>query len=526
MSQPGGLSPVQIRPTGYADDARNEKSREDAPGGFGLAARGRSGPSGSPPEVPGRDRIGSESRTEPPVAPVRPSGREPRISEGLSLRVLLLLGFAGIFLLWMLSAYSLVRRMIETDQRGGAIRSRFLQNEELLSTVRAQTLLSSVYLRDALLDTGMPDVTPYQDQLLVIREEVEQALASYVPRTDEPAEREPLQELESELQDYWDSMIPVLLMDRTPSPALARTVLREDIIPKRETIIRISDRIHTLNRNAFDQEQREVAGLRQDLRRRVWQTSTVAVLLGIGIAIVATRYAGRLETRIREQHAHERRHLDELERLSSQLMQAQEIERRRIARELHDEVGQALSAIKLELSIVERDATTTAAVSSLGEARAITDGALQTVRDLSQLLHPAMLDDLGLPETADWYLKGFSRRTGITSELVIDRLDSRLPPDLEVCTYRVMQEAVTNVARHADATACRVAITRTDRALQMTIEDDGKGFDPAQSRAPLDRGLGLVSIRERVARLGGQLQVDSRKGIGTRLMVELPLAEA
>jgi len=461
---------------------------------------------------------------EPLVASARASGRESRISEGLSLRVLLLLGFAGIFLLWMLSAYSLVHRMIEADQRGAAIRSRFLLNEELLSTVRAQTLLSSVYLRDALLDTVSPNVTPYQDQLLVIREEVEAALASYVPRTGSPAEREPWSELQNELRDYWESMLPVLLMDRTPSPEVARELLREDIIPKRETIIRISDRIHTLNRTAFDQEQVELAGLRQDLRQRVWQTSSVAVLLGIVIAVVATRYAGRLESRIREQTAHERQHLDELERLSSQLMQAQELERRRIARELHDEVGQALSAIKLELAVVLRDAASPAAMSSLSEAQTITEGALQTVRDISQLLHPAMLDDLGLPETAEWYLKGFSRRTGISSELVIERLETRLSPDLEVCTYRVIQEAVTNVARHSEATACRVAITRTDGALRMTIEDDGKGFDPAQSQGPLDRGLGLVSIRERVARLGGQLRVDSWHGKGTRLMVELPLA--
>ena len=214
----------------------------------------------------------------------------------------------------------------------------------------------------------------------------------------------------------------------------------------------------------------------------------------------------------------------ELERLSSQLMQAQEDERRRIARELHDEIGQALTALKLELAIAERSATPSAR-SSLTEARAITDRALQSVRDMSQLLHPSMLDDLGLPDTATWYLRGFSRRTGITSELVVERLERRLDPEVESCTYRIIQEALTNVARHAEASLCRVEIARVDSSLRIRIEDDGKGFDESSDPTPTSRGLGLVGVRERVARLGGTLRVESNLGVGTRLMVDLPVPE-
>ncbi|MGE5837265.1 MAG: ATP-binding protein [Acidobacteriota bacterium] len=442
----------------------------------------------------------------------------------LSLRVLLLLGFAGIFLLWLVSAYALVQRMVEADSRGAAIRSRFLRNEQLLSTVRAQTLLSSVYLRDAVFDTTTAPVTDYQLQLHRIREDVEHALVEYVPRVDSELERVQWAELQKELAQYWNSLMPVLALERTPSAHDARRVLRDEIIPKRETIIRISDGIHTVNQHAFEQEQAELAALRQGLRRRVLQTSTITVFLGLGIAFLATRYAGRLESRIREQHTQELHQKHELERLSSQLMQAQEEERRRIARELHDEIGQALTALKLELAIVERSAPAPAAA-GLSEARTITDRALQSVRDMSQLLHPSMLDDLGLPDTATWYLRGFSRRTGITSELVVERLERRLDPDVESCTYRIIQEALTNVARHAEASQCRVEIARTDAALRIRIEDNGKGFDEASDPAPAARGLGLVGVRERVARLGGTFRVESRLGIGTSLMVELPVPE-
>jgi signal transduction histidine kinase len=317
-------------------------------------------------------------------------------------------------------------------------------------------------------------------------------------------------------------MLPVLALARPASAVEARLVVRDELIPKRETIIRISDAIHAINAHAFEQEQSELAALRQAMRRRVWRTSTIGVLLGLGIALLATRYAGRLESRIRDQHQDELQQKQQLAQLSSQLMQAQEEERRRIARELHDEIGQALTAIKLELAIAARNAPASVA-GPLQEARVITDRTLQSTRDLSQLLHPSMLDDLGLPDTATWYLRGFSRRTGITGELVVERLGNRLDPELESCTYRIIQEALTNVARHAEASRCRVEIAQVHSSLQIRIEDNGKGFDPAVASQPPSHGLGLVSVRERVAGLGGTLSVESRAGIGTRLLVNLPL---
>jgi signal transduction histidine kinase len=442
----------------------------------------------------------------------------------LGLRVLFLLGFAAIFLVWSTSAYLLVRRMAGADSRGAAMRSRFLYNEQLLSTVRAQTLLSSVYLRDALLDTTRTSVSTYQSRLYQIRQDIERALVEYVPRVASEDERRQWQQLQREISQYWDSMLPVLELERPPTAVEARVVVRDELIPKRETIIRISDAIHSMNQHAFGEEQTELAALREAMRRGVWQTSTVGVLLGLGIALLATRYAGRLESRIHEQHQSELAQKQQLAHLSSQLMQAQEEERRRIARELHDEIGQALTATKLGLAMAARGAPPDVA-GPLQEARAITDRTLQSVRDLSQLLHPSMLDDLGLPDTATWYVRRFSRRTGIASELVVERLKRRLHPEVESSTYRIIQEALTNVARHAEASLCRVEISQVDSSLRIRIEDNGKGFDPAATSPAVSRGLGLVSVRERVARLGGTLSVESKVGAGTRLLVDLPVPQ-
>ena len=151
------------------------------------------------------------------------------------------------------------------------------------------------------------------------------------------------------------------------------------------------------------------------------------------------------------------------------------------------------------------------------------DGALESVRELSRLVHPMMLDDLGLEDATASYLQHFMRRTGIRTELRVSNLDKRFAPQLEVCAYRIVQEAVNNVGRHAAATACQVRLERQQDALRVTVEDDGAGFTPADTEAPRT-GLGLVGLRERVTDLGGLFEVTSAIGQGTRVFAALPLS--
>ncbi len=214
----------------------------------------------------------------------------------------------------------------------------------------------------------------------------------------------------------------------------------------------------------------------------------------------------------------------ELQELSAKLITAQEEERRSIARELHDEVGQVLTAIKVELAVVQRTIEASGGSARLLEdARSITDGALTTVRDLSHLLHPALLDDLGLPAAVEWYLRGFGKRHDLRVEILHDRMDERLTPEIEVSAYRIVQEALTNVAKHARATACRVYLQRLPNTILITVEDDGVGFDAAEAeRAGRHRGLGLIGIRERASYLRGTVRLESAPGKGTRLTVEVP----
>ena len=451
-------------------------------------------------------------------------GWTSRFMDGLTIRRMLFAGFGLIFALWLASGADIVRRLHEVERRAAEVSTAYRRAEQSLTTVRAQVLLGSVYLRDALLDLDRSPTDDYAGQLQQSRGEIERALGRYVPVVQSATERETFRQLRAEVDDYWNGLLePVLTWDATRKAVEARTLLRQRVIPKRELIARISDRIQSLNRDAFDVQQAEVATIYRTVRRRVWETSGLTLVLGLAVAALVTRYASRLEDRIRQQLVKDVQHARDLRRLSARLVQAQEQERRAIARELHDEVGQALTAIKVELAVAERNAgLSDKGEDALREVRSITDRTLQQVRDLSQLLHPALLDDLGLPAALEWYLKGFSRRTGIRTDLLQDRMDTRLPSEVETCIYRVVQEALTNVARHSGAQSCRVYLQRLPHTILLTVEDDGRGITPPSAGSEPRPGLGLLGIRERATDLAGTFNIESQAGKGTRLTIELP----
>jgi signal transduction histidine kinase len=161
---------------------------------------------------------------------------------------------------------------------------------------------------------------------------------------------------------------------------------------------------------------------------------------------------------------------------------------------------------------------------ALEEARSVAETTLQGVRDLSQLLHPSMLDDFGLPETLAAYLRNFSKRTGIHAYFSLEEIEERLPPDVEVCIYRIVQEALTNVARHSGALTCEVSLRRVGEHVELAIEDSGRGMTLTSDAHDARRGLGLMGMRERAQALDGRFVLGNRLEGGTRIVVTLPAA--
>ncbi len=212
--------------------------------------------------------------------------------------------------------------------------------------------------------------------------------------------------------------------------------------------------------------------------------------------------------------------------LSQQLMEAQEMERRHLARELHDEIGQALTAVKINLQAVQRSAGGSAGLPRLEESVSIVDRALQQVRNLSLDLRPSLLDDLGLVAALRWYLDRQAQRAGFAVEFVADPPGIRASPSLETACFRVAQEALTNVVRHAQAKKVRVELRQRDPELHLVINDDGVGFEVAAARQRAIRGgsLGLLGMQERVLLIRGRIDIKSEPGHGTSIHACFPLA--
>lgn len=265
----------------------------------------------------------------------------------------------------------------------------------------------------------------------------------------------------------------------------------------------------------------------------------VTLVSAVRSALVARRRQYELRDHLRERQAAEealRRAHDVLEslveertaalrRLSVKLLRVQDEERRRIARELHDSLGQDLTAAKISLDMLAQDCPLESP--HLRDAQALVDRSISDTRTLSHLLHPPLLDEAGFASAAKWYVEGFGRRSGIVSHLDLPDHLHRLPRVTEIALFRILQEALTNVHRHSGSNAVEVRVTADNFNVVLTVKDFGVGVP----REILDRfwktghvGVGLAGIRERLKELGGSLEIESN-GKGTLLRVRIPIKE-
>jgi signal transduction histidine kinase len=205
------------------------------------------------------------------------------------------------------------------------------------------------------------------------------------------------------------------------------------------------------------------------------------------------------------------------------ILKAQEAERSRIARELHDETGSALTAVLLGLTAIDGAGGLPEAREASQALRETARSALESVGRMAFALRPAALDEFGLVSALEALGRGLEKQGGpkVGCEIELP-VGLRLPPELETALFRITQEALTNVVKHAEAKSARIMLTRRERSVVLVVEDDGGGFSPAQSTSG---GFGLVGIRERVTSVQGALDIDSKSGAGTRLSVEIPLAQ-
>jgi len=241
-----------------------------------------------------------------------------------------------------------------------------------------------------------------------------------------------------------------------------------------------------------------------------------ALLVGAGVAVACATVLDRMRGGLMRRHR-------ELTDLSARLMALQEEERRKLSRELHDGVGQSLTAVLSYLWLVEREVPDgmTALRQRVAETRRLASQTLAQIRELSQMLRPSVLDDYGLVPSLDAHVRAFGERQHLDTTFTAEALPERLTPAIETAIYRITQEALANVARHAKAHSVRVRLGIAGRELRLEVADDGVGLDTPRNGHP--PGMGLIGVRERVRALGGTMVLASDHG--TRLAVRLPLPD-
>jgi signal transduction histidine kinase len=321
--------------------------------------------------------------------------------------------------------------------------------------------------------------------------------------------------LQQGLDQYWGSIQQSLRTSRTRH---GEETLFNELENQPEKVLDLAGRIDALNQASLAREEQEIEAQQTKLRKIAIAATLMLLLLECAIAIFSTAYMYRLDKVSEAERKRAEKAEQELRRLSNQLVRVQEEERKTISRELHDEVGQLLTGLRMELGALSRYGPDDEFRERLESVKDLAEEALRSVRNLALLVRPSMLDDLGLEPALHWQAREFSRRCGIPVSVNIDGKLDNLPEALRLCLYRAIQEAMTNCGKHAEASRVTVIVKQDDARVIASVQDDGRGFD-ALLQTP---GLGLMGMTERVRALQGRMSVASEPGSGTLISLELP----
>ena len=437
----------------------------------------------------------------------------------LGSRAVLLGGFGALLILMAIICIDSLHTLGEFQTANTQIRQDFLYREHTLEQVRAGLYESGNIVRDYILMESDPDAQAMlRTEFQTIQNETTATLNACIQSL--PAgKREPFQHLAVELGNYWSTIGPISALGTKEKKQLGNTVLRGDVLSQHAKILAITKEVRAVNNDELNEAERKTAEVFAEFRRRLLIVATIAFSSGLILAASTIMYVGRLENSLEKKYEESLQAQCELKELSKRLVDTEERERRAISRELHDEVGQSLSALLLDVeNLTEMSTEDGVFRQGLQKIKALAENCVNEVRNMALLLRPSMLDDLGLVPALEWQAREVSKRTGMLVDTVEENVSDNLPEEHKTCVYRIVQEALNNSSKHAYAKNARVTVRQERNHLRVSIEDDGKGFDPSRAR-----GLGLVGMNERVSQLGGVLKVDSDPTRGTCLRVDLPL---
>jgi signal transduction histidine kinase len=438
-------------------------------------------------------------------------------------RVVLTAGFGGLLVLMTFSAIDGIQALRQIQTSNDTIREQFLRRTRVLERIRSDVYISGTYVRDYLLEPESGKAEGHRYSLLEARHDMDSALAEYLTLIDE-RESGPFQGLTRQLADYWSVLEPVFQWSPEHRRRAGYVFLRDEVFPRRQSMLAIANQIGALNEAQLASGRDKVEESFRQSRRRVGFTIALTIGLGLLLAGFSTRKILGLEAETTRHYTEIAEARAELQQLSARLVQAQEDERRSISRELHDEVGQSLSGVLVEMANVStliRARDLDGVSEKAAAVKRLVEDSIKVVRNMALLLRPSMLDDLGLVPALEWQAREVSKRGGVWVEVDAGAVPEDLPEEHKTCVYRVVQEALHNIVQHAAAHKVKITVRQEQGSLALAIEDDGRGFD-----AQRQKGMGLVGMEERVRHLGGTFDIHSSPGAGTVLNISLPLPAA
>jgi signal transduction histidine kinase len=425
-------------------------------------------------------------------------------------------GLGFMLLIMGLTGVASIQETRRIHQQILSVEDSYRHIENLVEGIRTDTSGADILRRDRLLDSSAAGDN-YARQLKGLRSKTRADLERLRGLRPQQESRV-FERLETALRDYWDTATA----EFQESPLKNKTAsVRDQFASQSKKIFAVTEELGELNEENFEARRRELSRAVENLQNDIWETMLTALCLGAIIAGASVFRISALEKESAEYQKASKQAEQRLRQLSQQLVSSQEQERKSLSRELHDEIGQLLTALRMELGNVERShaASGGEADAHLDQAKKLAETTLKTTRDIAMGLRPAMLDLLGLGPTLEWQTREYSRRykTPIQLDVAGDLRD--LPDPHRTYLYRIVQEGLTNCARHAQAKNIRVSLKDANGQLAVTVEDDGVGFD---QHGGVSYGLGLLGITERVRELCGKIAIQSEPGKGTKLEVMLP----
>ncbi len=412
-----------------------------------------------------------------------------------------------MLLVFGLAAVEAIRLLDEMREENHILRQESLDRAHKLATVRYCIQLSQQYVTEHARRERLTSEADVRNQWMQMMAQ----LKAWRFLNDGDASR--FAELQGLLQQHW-----VIL-----SRAMDGELEDADVQPLGVSALRITAQVEDIDAKQNAATELSIQDEFEHLGRGLGLALNLALATALLLAIACAAYILRIERQNQRRYAEIVSARRDLEQLSARLVDAQENERRTISRELHDQVGQTLNAVLVDAANLAPRIPADDEIGQryLNNIRSYTDASVNSIRDISQLLRPSMLDDLGLIPALEWQARETSRRTHIDVRVSAENVADSLPDVIRTCIYRVAQEALQNVARHSKASHATVGVRQVGDAVTLTVEDDGQGFDQKRTR-----GMGLVGIEERIRQLGGKLEILSELGKGTSIRATLPLQAA